>query len=177
VELPVLLFKIHTAMFKKISASMFALILICFFLPFMSLSCQGKDIVTMTGLQMATGVEIANPAATLGGSLGNAASAAKPQKIAGSVPMGIAFVTAAAGLAATLLLKDRFQKSLVPGVASGIGAIILLFVKSGADSEVMKQGSGMIQVSYGIGFYLALLLFIANAGVNGYQFMEERKQK
>jgi hypothetical protein len=164
-------------MFKKISASMFALILICFFLPFMSLSCQGKDIVTMTGLQMATGVEIANPAATLGGSLGNAASAAKPQKIDGSVPMGLAFVTAAAGLAATLLLKDRFQKSLVPGVASGIGAIILLFVKSGADSEVMKQGSGMIQVSYGIGFYLALLLFITNAGVNGYQFMEERKQK
>ncbi len=165
-------------MFKKISASMFALILICFFLPFMSLSCQGKDIVTMTGLQMATGVELANPAASLSGSLGGSvAAAAKTQKIAGSVPLGIAFVTAAAGLAATLLLKDRFQQSLVPGVASGIGAIILLFVKSGTDSEVIKQGSGMIQVSYGIGFYLALLLFIANAGVNGYQFMEERKQK
>jgi hypothetical protein len=161
---------------KQISASMFALILLCFFLPFITISCQGQDVMSMSGVQMATGVEYTKPYDSMGGAFGSISAAPKTQKIAGSLPVGIAFTAAAAGLASIFLLKGRMQKHLVPGIASGIGAILLLSIKSGTDDTILKQGGGMIQVSYGLGFYLALLLFVANAGMNGYLFNEERKQ-
>jgi hypothetical protein len=60
---------------------------------------------------------------------------------------------------------------------TGEGALRGLLIKSGTDDSIVKQGSGMIQVSYGLGFWLSLLLFLGAAGLNGYQFMEERKPR
>lgn len=88
---------------------------------------------------------------------------------------GLAFCAAGAGLAATLLLKNRKQKHLVPAIAGGVGFLLLLWIKSSTDDSALKQGSGMIQVNYGTGFWLAFLLFLGAAGLNGYQYMEERK--
>lgn len=166
-------------LFKKISASMFALILICFFLPFISVSCQGSNVLTMSGLQMATGVEMAAPSSSFGGypGMSGLSSQAQTQKIPGTPAAGLAFCAAGAGLAATLLLKNRKQKHLVPAITSGVGFLLLLWIKSSTDDSILKQGSGMVQVNYGTGFWLAFLLFLGAAGLNGYQYMEECKQE
>jgi hypothetical protein len=165
-------------MFKKISASMFALILICFFLPFVSISCQGKDIMNMSGLQMATGFEMQSPAAGLGTYPGMSSLSKTPaQKIPSTLSAGLAFCCAAVGLATTLLLKNRQQRYLIPAISGGLGFLLLLWLKAGTDDSVLKQGSGMIQVNYGPGFWLAFLLFLGATGLNGYQYMEEKKNK
>ncbi len=125
----------------------------------------------MTGLQMATGVEMASPSSSFGqySGMSNLSGQTQTRKIAGTPAAGLAFCAAGAGLAATLLLKNRKQKHLVPALASGIGFLLLLWVKSSTDDSILKQGSGMIQVSYGTGFWLAFLLFLSAAGLNGYQ--------
>jgi hypothetical protein len=162
---------------KKISASMFALILICFFLPFITISCQSQDVITMTGLQMATGVEISVPNSlpTNLSSIDSLSSLTESKKIPGNSTAVLAFCTAAAGLTTTLLLKNRQQKYLIPAISGGLGTLLLLFLKSNTDDSVLKQGSGMIKINYGLGFWLALILFLGAAGLNGYQLMEDRK--
>jgi hypothetical protein len=138
----------------------------------------------MTGLQVATGVEIATPNTSFS-SFGDSdmerrmssLSQPKKQKIQGNTQAALAFCAAIAGLVTTLVLKQRQQKYLVPAISGGVGTLLLLLIKSGTDDSIVKQGSGMIQVSYGLGFWLSLLLFLGAAGLNGYQFMEERKPR
>ena len=132
----------------------------------------------MTGVQMATGVEIAAPSALSNNpSMSALSSLSEPKKIPGNSTAVLALCTAAAGLTTTLLLKNRQQRYLIPAISGGIGVLLLLFLKSGADDSVLKQGSGMIKVNYGLGFWLALILFLGAAGLNGYQLMEERNSK
>jgi hypothetical protein len=163
-------------MFKQISASMFALILICFFLPFISVSCQGSNVVTMSGVQMATGVEMASPSSSFNSPWTGSGSRPTPtQQIPGTPAAGLAFCVAGAGLATTLLLKNRRQQHLVPAITGGVGFLLLLWIKSSTDDAILKQGSGIVQVSYGAGFWLAFILFLGAAGLNGYQYLEDRK--
>ncbi len=152
---------------------MFALILICFFLPFITISCQGSPVIKMSGLQMATGVEMADPSASLNSAFGGVPSTPKTQKIPGTPAVGITFCLAGVGLATSLLLKNR-QRYLAQAIAGGLGVLLLLWVKSSTDDAVLKQG-GIIQVNYDAGFWLAFLLFLGATGLNGYQYLEDRK--
>jgi hypothetical protein len=43
---------------NKISGSLFILIMICFFFPFISISCNNKEVVVITGIQLVTGGEL-----------------------------------------------------------------------------------------------------------------------
>lgn len=36
---------------KKISASLFALILVCFFLPFVTVSCENQPVLQLSGIE------------------------------------------------------------------------------------------------------------------------------
>src|ERR1035437_3739979 len=41
--------------FKKLSWSLYALILICFAMPFVTVSCGGQKVMSVTGIQLITG--------------------------------------------------------------------------------------------------------------------------
>src|SRR5512144_1133400 len=43
---------------KFISPALFLLIALCFFLPFVSFTCQGQKIATITGMELVTGTKI-----------------------------------------------------------------------------------------------------------------------
>jgi hypothetical protein len=159
--------RILLLMLKKIAAVIFMVILACYFLPFVTFSYNGETVGTLNGLQMTTGAEV-NTSGWVGLATGG------KKQISGSVVVGIAFSLAAIGLSTNLLLKNKHQSSLLPAIASGLGAIILLIVKSVTDDTVFKEGA---EASYGLGFYLGILLFVVNAGLHGYQFVEEHKRR
>src|ERR1041384_8708077 len=46
---------------KKFSWSLFAVVLLCFFLPFFEVSCQGHKLLSVSGLQLAFGMDVPEP--------------------------------------------------------------------------------------------------------------------
>ena len=46
---------------KKFSPALFGLVILCFFLPFVNLSCSGQTVMTLTGFQLITGSEYSEP--------------------------------------------------------------------------------------------------------------------
>lgn len=46
---------------RKLSPAAFVLALICFFLPFANFSCQGHQVATFSGIQLATGTTVKQP--------------------------------------------------------------------------------------------------------------------
>jgi hypothetical protein len=156
------------SMLKNISTSFFAVVVVCFFLPFVTISCQSQPIATITGLQLATGTTVQSP------SLMGEPSQAK--EVAGDPLTALAFVCAPVGIATTLLLK-REKQAVIPAGIGGFGALLMLFTKARLDDAILKQGQAMLQLNYGLGFWLSFLLFAAAAGVNGYRFAESGKEK
>lgn len=48
-------------------------------------------------------------------------------------------------------------------------------LKSKIDSEIVKQGQGLLLVSYGFGFWLAFIFFISATFLNVYSLMDSQK--
>ena len=130
-------------LFKKISASIFSLILVCFILPFRTISSGNSFIQTYNGIQTATGNMIAS----------------------------LSLISAIVGLAIVLLLKNQEQKYLISAISSGIGICSLLWIESRTHGAEINN----MAVTYHLGFWLALLFYLLATGVNGYQYVKERK--
>ncbi|MDO8671155.1 MAG: hypothetical protein Q7O66_06950, partial [Dehalococcoidia bacterium] len=130
---------------KKLSPALFVLIIVFFFLPFVSVTCGGTKAATLSGMQLVTGTTIEQPAG-----FGQKSSAreigAEPTAIAAIAlaVMGLVFSSSkgARGAAFTAIV----------GVA---GALSLLFLKTRIDGEIQKQATGLLQTNYEIGFWLA----------------------
>jgi hypothetical protein len=159
---------------EKCSPAVFGLILICFFLPFTHISCQGEKVATFTGIQLLTGTTIERLPTTF--------EEGKKVKKLDPEPLAIlTFIAALYGLGFSYLIKGRKatmtgEQYMAPAVAGGIGLLFLLFLKAKIDSEVLKEGEGMLRVEYGIGFWLVLLLFLAAIGLNVFLFSQMKKK-
>jgi len=149
---------------KKISASFFALILICFFLPFVSVSCQNLSILKLSGIELVTGTTMKMP------SLG---SQSEEEKIPADARAIFALTAAAVGLGTSFSEKRR--STLFSAISAVIGFSSLLWLKSSLDSEIAKQGSDFmgIKVTYESGFWGAFLLFISASILNAWVFFEK----
>ncbi|MGI0490611.1 hypothetical protein ACN4EG_02265 [Alkalinema pantanalense CENA528] len=184
----------------KVSPALFALVLICFFMPFVTISCKGPGqeipLVKMTGFEVATGKKITTPnwdaLSTTNPSQPNSPSTSRATKKGESVPgnalAGVVFAVACAGVAVGFVAIQ--QQLLVQTAIGGLGAVLLLFLKLGIDGglteQLKKSGNGnganiglenMIGTTYEIGYWLSLLLFIAAAGWNGYFYWQEMQGK
>jgi hypothetical protein len=152
---------------KRINKGIFGLILICFFMPFLTLSCQSQDLMTLSGVQLGTGATMAQP--SLYGS-------AQARQIPGEPLATLAIAAAGAGLATAFVLKHR--KELIGSTAAGaVGAIVLLALKSKIDGNILQQGQGMIRVRYEFGFWLTFLFFVAVTGLNGWELKPGQTSK
>lgn len=126
---------------KYLSPSMFGIILLCFLLPFVTVSCgKSKEAaVTLTGMQLATGW-----------------SADKHQESPNPLAVG-ALVLAVSGVGLGFWQnKNRFMSSSIVG---GLGVVSLLTLKTLFDSAVAKEGEGVLTTSWESGFMVAFLLF------------------
>lgn len=148
-------------MHKKLSPAIFGIALICFFLPWVNVSCQGQKVMSFSGIQLVTGTTIEEP--TMFG-------AEQKRKVKGETFAILTFLSAIGGLALSFI-KDK--KGTIGTVVTGsIGIVFLLLLKSKLDNDILRETGGMVQLDYMAGFYLTLLLFLSVAGINVYSMMQ-----
>ena len=145
---------------KKISPALFGIIIICFFMPFIEVTCSGQKAMSITGIQMVTGTSIQQPSMF--------GENTKGRKID---PEPLAIITFSSVIIGLLLsFMNKRKSAILPAIIAGIGTITLLLLKSKIDNDVLREGSGMIQVVFVFGFWATFLLLIIAVGLNIYVF-------
>jgi len=155
---------------KKLSPAIFVIILICFFLPFVSASCGGQKLATLSGVQLVTGttVEGARPSEDI-------FRAEKATQKVDTEPLAIsALITTLVGLGLSFLRARR--SAIAPAIAGAATVILLLALKYKLDNDVLKEGEGMIQIEYNFGFWLAFLFSILAVALNLFLFMKRGRE-
>lgn len=115
-----------------------------FLLPFTILSCPGEEF-TFSGVQLAMGTTIQEP--QMLGPPTDKAIDAEPFALA-------ALVCALVGIGAALVAG---RPGRVAGGAVGVvGVVLLLLLRSKISGEVAAEAMGLVQVRYGVGYWLAL---------------------
>jgi zinc-ribbon domain len=142
---------------RKLSPAAFVLALICFFLPFVTFSCQGQKVASFSGVQLATGTTVKQP---------QIFGAPKSEKFDPEPLAVFALLSVLAGLGLSFL---KGKKGAVGSAALAVlGMILLAALKSKLDGEALRQGGGVIQVGYETGYYLTLVFLLVAAGTTIY---------
>lgn len=150
---------------KKFSASIFVLIFVCFFLPFITISCQNQPVARLNGFGLAVGTTI-NAPSPMGG-------VGQPKHINAEPLAKGALLCATVGIATSFL--KRKNQAIIPAVAGGSGALLLFFLKGKLDDDILRQGSGLL-INFESGYWFTLLLFIGATAINGFAYAESRKE-
>ncbi len=145
---------------RKLSPAAFVLALICFFLPFVTFSCQGQKIASFSGIQLATGTTVQQP---------QVFGPPKSQKV-GAEPLAVLALLSVLAGAGLSFLKGKKGVVSSAGLA-GLGVILLAALKSKLDGDALRQGGGAIQVNYEAGFYLSLIFLLAAIGAGVYALL------
>lgn len=156
---------------KKISASMFALIFMCFFLPFITVSCDNTPVVQMSGIEVAVGKTVSNEIPRNFQAFGGQQQS---QKIPGDGKAVLAIVAAAVGLGTSLIQNRKI--SLVSGGAAVFGLLLLLSLKSGIDKQLIERSTAF-RIDFGMGFWGSVLLFFSAACLNIWLFFQKRSSR
>lgn len=137
---------------RFLTRSLLGAVLVFFLMPFLTLTCGGQPLITMNGVNLATGrtLESKNPFS------GNV----QRREIQPEPMVALAALAAVAALVLAFLAEGG---SIRTGsmVASGLCALFLLATKFKVDGDVVKQGEGMVQAQWEFGFWLALIAAIA----------------
>lgn len=160
---------------KKFSPLIFVVILICFPLPFVTFSCGGEKMITLSGIQLITGTDLekTRPPGDMFRQPSFGARS-KPERI-GPEPFAIgAFTAAAIGLGLSFIRSRR--SAIVPAIMGAITAGLLLALKNKIDSDVLREGEGALQVEYNSGFWLALLFSFLACGLNLFLFWKKERE-
>lgn len=151
---------------RKVSSPLFLLALLCFFLPFVKVSCQGQPVASFTGVQLATGTDLTQPGTGIFGQRQN-------RRIPADVRVLLTALCAIAGAFVGRLRLGSRAAAAFSAVAAVTGVVSLFLLKSKTDGEVLSQGGGVLQVEYGLGFVLVCLLLLAAAGLNAMVYSQE----
>jgi hypothetical protein len=138
---------------------------LCFFLPFVTVSCGGVTAFTLTGQQLATGTTLVQP---------QPFGPPQTQKVSADPFAVVAGLCALAGIALSLIGRKIAGGTAISG---GVGAVSLLIMRSRLDDQLQKQGQGLATATYESGFTLAVLLLVAGAAWNIYLFLQDRRVK
>ena len=137
--------------------------LLCFFLPFVTVSCGGEKIFTLSGQQLATGTQYSEP---------QVFGPPKTQKIDAHPFASLAALCALAGVVLSLVGTRLAAVTAATGAA---GAVSLGVMASRMETEIKGATQGIGQVNVEIGFTLTLLLLIAATAWNIYLFVQGKK--
>ena len=136
---------------------------LCFFLPFVTVSCGGVTAFTLTGQQLATGTTLTQP---------QPFGPPQTQKVSPDPFAAVAGLCALAGIALSLIGRRLASAAAIGG---GVGAVSLLIMRSRLNDQLQSQGQGLAKATYETGFTLAVLLLIAGAAWNLYLFLQSRR--
>lgn len=147
---------------SKVSPVIFLASILAFVLPFVTVSCGGQKVASLSGVQLATGTTVQQP---------QVFGPPQKQRVEPDPAAALAALCAILGLVLSFL---SIKNAIAPAIAGAMGALSLLFMKVRLDDQVVKQGHGMLQVSYEGGFVLTLMLLIAGAAWNAYLLSQRR---
>lgn len=140
---------------RYISLSTFLLILLCFLLPFLRITCSGQEILNLSGYELAFGAT-----KTIDTGWDSRTEKAEPVVsalvclIAAIVGAGLTFVSGKSG-------------SLMRLIAAAIGFILLCIVPVEVRAKMGSRSAGAdIGVKLGVGWIVTSLLFIGAAVVS-----------
>lgn len=175
---------------KAVSPAMFAVVVVCFFLPFFTVACSAGDLgelgeqlggdfqlpaseeleQTVTGWDLVVG----NTDETAAEAAEEAPGPTQAEPDGGpDVYAVIAFAAAILGIGLSLL-----RRPLGPIIAVGLGllgAVFLFLLKTRLDAQIPAQARPFIEVRTEYGFWLALLFFLAAAGWGVYRLVTDRQ--
>jgi hypothetical protein len=136
----------------KLSPIVFLFAILSFALPFVTVSCQRQEVARLSGLQLATGTAIHQ-----NGPFG------MPQDKQVE-PVGFSYFALLCAVVGMALTVMKYRRGHLVSAALAIAACAsLLLMKLMYDQEITQQGFGMVVVSYGSGFVLALLFLALGA--------------
>lgn len=147
----------------KYSAGIFVLAGLSFLLPFVAASCNGQQVVTVTGIQLVTGTKVNAPSAY----------GYSQQREMSPEPLAVlAFIATLTGIV-FYFVKGGIGK-ILSTISGGIGFIFLLLLQSKLNSDAANQGGNLFQINYLTGFWIALILLLVGAIFNLYLLFRER---
>ena len=145
---------------RKLSPAAFVLALICFFLPFATFSCQGQRVAGFSGIQLATGTRVQQP---------QVFGPPKERKVDAEPLATFALLSVLAGVVLSFLKGKKWAGGTA--ALAALGVILLAALKSKLDGDALRQGGGVIQVSYGAGYFLCLVFLLTAVGTTIYSLM------
>ena len=143
-----------TPIMNKLPRILFGLVILCFLLPFVNVSCSGQKVMSITGLQMLTGSNFQEP--SLFG------EQTKSHHSKGEPLAAIILLIAAFGFLPLLIPSLYFK--IWDLVLSITGAALLLILKDKVESDLASQGAAKISaitINFDMGFWLSFLLFVS----------------
>ncbi len=143
-------------MIKSVSTALFCVALICYALPWHGAALGEKTLGGVTGIHLVTG-----KTATERGLFG-----VEMKRRVEVEPFAVLSLLAVLGGAWAGFLKDR--KGFLGSAAAGVLAVVFLFM---LQWKLGRQTHGYVESDVRFGFYLALLLSAAAAGLNLYAMM------
>jgi len=161
---------------KKFSPAPFVIIIFCFFLPFVNITCGGQSVMSLTGIQLITGAEVKPQGMFDQKNFPEDPAGQNKDKLnvdenIDSQPMALlAIIMAAAALGLSFVRKKIM--ALISMIASILGAAFLLLLKAKLDSDTPAEAQMVIQVEYQFAYWLALLLFAVGAVLQWFNFRE-----
>ena len=127
--------------------SLLGALLVMFLMPFTTLTCGGVKLITLNGVQLATGTTVARNDPFSGQSK---EEHIKPEPLA-----AIAVIIAVVALGLAFLVGNGWK--LTSAIASSACALSLLVMKLKIDQDAITQGQGLLSVQWEFGFWIALL--------------------
>jgi len=141
---------------KKFSVATLGFALLCFILPFVTVSCNQQKVASFTGFQLVFGTTVQQP---------QMFGPPKVQRVDGEPLAILAFICCLVALCLSFT-KNRAGE-IAAAVLSVISLIALLLLKSKLEDEVRQQAGGLLQVNYELGFWLLILSNVAAAVLHG----------
>ena len=161
---------------KKFSPAAFVIIIFCFFLPFVNITCGGQTMVSLTGIQLITGAEYKPHGMFDQKDMPAEPAEQKKDKLNAEQnidfqPMALlALIMAVIALALSFLRNKAM--ALISMIVSIMGAAFLLLLKANLDSDASTESQAVIQVEYQFWYWFALILFIIGAVLQWFNFRE-----
>ncbi len=133
-------------------ATPFLLAITCFLLPFVEVSCQGRRVAQFNGYQLAFGTNIERT---------EPFSGRKEEKKIDGEPAALIMVLAVAAAGALAAVARGPIGAKASMAASGVALAAAVGLKLRLDSEIQRQGEGLFQIEWQIGFLACALLLFA----------------
>ncbi len=161
---------------KKFSPVSFVIIIFCFFLPFVNITCGGQKVISLTGIQLVTGSEIKpngmfNQKDMPEDMTGQSKDKLKTDQNVDPQPMALLALIMATFALGLSFVKNKIM-TLISMIASVLGAAFLLLLKANLDSDAPAEAQIVIDIEYQFAYWLALLMFIAGAVLQWFNYRE-----